>query len=247
MRRCVHISSQRVFVVQAIARPYLNASRESRIRAQIERQAAVRGLHVAGVVDFYEDREYLYSIYDTAGFVSAQDWVASQVSYPEAVARRLVLGALKGLEAIHAANAVHGTLRLSSLLVGRIEEMNGADEQVRVGELDNMTTVEPSAALSGKHTRNNSPPLPFVPSAGAPAVPASPGFESPEYLLQGVVSQPGDMWALGVIAFMLLSGLQPFRADSQVHFVKNALLRSFSLPTSLEVRMCFAHVFSFGI
>ncbi|KFW83962.1 Myosin light chain kinase family member 4, partial [Manacus vitellinus] len=51
----------------------------------------------------------------------------------------------------------------------------------------------------------------------------TPEFLAPEVVNYEFVSFPTDMWSLGVIAYMLLSGLSPFLGDDDNETLNNIL------------------------
>ena len=55
-------------------------------------------------------------------------------------------------------------------------------------------------------------------------------YISPEVLAEEPSGPAADIWSFGVILFMLLTGLSPFKANSQLHTFENIASVSYKFP-----------------
>ena len=60
----------------------------------------------------------------------------------------------------------------------------------------------------------------------------NPEFAAPEIILGNPVSLTSDTWSVGVLAYVLLSGVSPFLDDSVEETCLNICLLDFSFPRS---------------
>ncbi len=120
--------------------------------------------------------------------------------------------AAAGLNAIHLDGIVHRDLKPENILLN-------SKGLVKIGDFG-------VARFGG----NNS----SVTQAGAMV--GTPKYFAPEYIETGESDQRGDIYALGVIAYELISGHSPFRADSQV----SMMIERIQLPFA-SLRVAVAH------
>ncbi|XP_024026269.1 calcium and calcium/calmodulin-dependent serine/threonine-protein kinase [Morus notabilis] len=118
------------------------------------------------------------------------DRIVAQDRYSEAEAAAVTRQIAAGLEALHRANIVHRDLKPENCLF-----LNGSqDSPLKIMDFG-LSSVEeftdPVVGLFG-----------------------SIDYVSPEALSQGNVTAKSDMWSLGVILYILLSGYPPFIAQS---------------------------------
>lgn len=97
-----------------------------------------------------------------------------------------------GLIAIHKRGIIHRDLKPENILVGKNGVVKIADFGVAHMRGDN-TGVTQIGAMVG-----------------------TPKYFAPEYIESGEMDQRGDIYALGVIGFELISGVSPFRSNSQI-------------------------------
>jgi eukaryotic-like serine/threonine-protein kinase len=121
------------------------------------------------------------------------------------------------LGAAHAAGIVHRDIKPANILV----------------------CDEPGGSLSVKlvdfgiaKTTNLRLPLDRPKDTGVTAMMGTPGFMSPEQLQGGRAHPTMDVWALGVVAYKLLTNTVPFPAESTTDMVDKVLNEPFPPPSS---------------
>lgn len=182
-----------------VLHPVIAATREAATRflAEARNVTSILSDSVVQVLDVGMLRSGLP--YVAVEFLESTDLAVymSQSSSPAPVPQAVdwLLGAIDGIAHAHAAGLVHGGLKPSSLLLIRRGD-GSASVQVRDFGLYRVI------AATGV-----SPNVVFGSSA----------YRSPQQLLDAShADEAGDLWALGVIAYELLTGKLPFRAPNSL-------------------------------
>lgn len=181
-----------------LIRPAYTRSASARERFLIEARAMARVRH-ENVVEIYAFGELVQTPYFVMEYVpgtNVANWLDDGILADRLPSIDEALGYLdqvcRGVAAIHKAGAVHGDLKPSNLLIGPAS-------RVAVADMGLSRLFDPKGRL-GDH-----------PMAGTPA------YMAPEFArtdLSRELVQRGDVYALGVIAFEMLSGHQPFDIES---------------------------------
>lgn len=179
-----------------LIRPAYVRSQNARRRFLTEARAMARIRH-ENVVEIYAFGEFDGAPYFVMEYVpgtTVANWLDQQLdnrTMPSVDEAIVVLEQIcRGVSAIHASGAVHGDLKPSNVLMGPASRIAIADLGL-------------ARVLSADSTG---------PLAGTPA------YMAPEQVLGGPrrpeLGNVGDIYALGVIAFELLTGKAPFRIES---------------------------------
>ncbi|CAN1139840.1 Calcium and calcium/calmodulin-dependent serine/threonine-protein kinase [Linum perenne] len=147
--------------------------------------------NVIDLYDVYEDQNGVHLVLELCSGGELFDRIVGRKDrYSEREAAAVVRQIAKGLEALHGANIVHRDLKPENCLF-----LNERDDSALKIMDFGLSSVEeftdPVVGLFG-----------------------SIDYVSPEALSQGRVSSKSDMWSLGVILYILLSGYPPFIAQS---------------------------------
>jgi len=171
-----------------------------------------------------------YGTEDGRFFVVSEQWNATPLAdlvrspLDGTTTRGLMSGALGGLAAIHGVKACfHGNFRLENILVMR-------DAKVKVRGFATGAVI---AARARDRMRDISGDLGLITlgtSVGGP-----PSYLSPEECKGGNVDARTDVYAAGVILFVLLTGRFPFEAESRVDAIHRALKEQPRDPRTIAV------------
>ena len=162
--------------------------------------------HLMGQLDCLEDNSYYYSImtFCTGGeLFSYIDTGAGRMSEPKA--RKTFAQILEGLSAMHAQGIAHRDMSLENILIFHPDD----DDKMRI------VIIDWGMCVRVPQYKGESGRVPFlVPSLGCCG---KKNYIAPEVIRNankatGVPFCPmrADIWALGVILFMLLTGIPPF-------------------------------------
>ncbi|XP_042514771.1 calcium and calcium/calmodulin-dependent serine/threonine-protein kinase-like isoform X2 [Macadamia integrifolia] len=146
--------------------------------------------NVIDLYDLYEDLNGVHLVLELCSGGELFDRIVDQEKYSEAEAAAMVRQIANGLSALHRANIIHRDLKPENCLFLNNSE-NSPLKIMDFGVSSVEEFTEPIVGLFG-----------------------SIDYVSPEALSQGKVTSGTDMWALGVILYILLSGDPPFQATS---------------------------------
>jgi serine/threonine protein kinase len=181
-----------------LIRPAFTRNQSARERFLIEARAMARVRHenVVEIFAFGEFDETPYFVMEYVPGTNVANWLDDAILDDRLPSVDEALGYLdqvcRGVGAIHVSGAVHGDLKPSNLLIGPASRLAVADMGLS-------RLFDPTGRL-GDH-----------PMAGTPA------YMAPEFArtdLPRELVQRGDVYALGVIAFEMLTGHQPFDIES---------------------------------
>ncbi len=193
---------QRVAV--KVVRPEFMAQLDAVARFLNEARAAARieNDHVARVLDVGTLEGGLpYMVLEYLEGADLAQLLRQRGPLPVAEVADYLLEAIEGLAHAHAAGIIHRDLKPSNLFLARRPD---GTSRVKVLDFGISKARRPDGAPHGDMTRTN-------------ALLGSPLYMSPEQLRDAKnVDHRTDVWALGVIAFQLLTGKTPFNADNAV-------------------------------
>ncbi|KAI4384322.1 hypothetical protein MLD38_002493 [Melastoma candidum] len=145
--------------------------------------------NVIELYDVCEDQSGVHLILELCAGGELFDRIVARKRYSEAEAAAVVLQIAQGLSALHGANIVHRDLKPENCLF--LNEREDSPLKIMDFGLSSVEESDPVIGLFG-----------------------SIDYVSPEALAQGTITSKSDMWSLGVILYILLSGYPPFAAQS---------------------------------
>jgi serine/threonine-protein kinase len=169
-----------------------SAPERERFRREARVASRIRSAHVVEVLDFGEDaagRPYIVMELLEGEPLRAVLDREGRLAPPRAV--RLLRQLLDGLAAAHAEGIVHRDLKPENLWISG----TGADELLRVLDFG----IAKWSDVRGDATRTQ-----------AGLVVGTPEYLSPEQAVGGEVDRRADLYAAGILAFVMLTGRHPF-------------------------------------
>lgn len=188
--KCLSLTDRNIFALKVIAHQALGTREQSiQFRREVELSLSIKHPHVVQAYDFFWDESFIAFSMEYISEGTLADLIEREGRLPLGRALSLLSQITAGLEAIHEKQIVHRDLKPENIL---IDEMGNA-KITDFGIASAQSASGPSDHLSG--TIN---------------------YLSPEYVKHGTFDERSDIYALGVIAYELLTGFAPFSGDSLI-------------------------------
>jgi serine/threonine protein kinase len=146
--------------------------------------------NVVALVEAFDCDKTFYMVLEMCSGGELFDRIEKKETYNEDEARAVILQVNSALHHCHAKDIVHRDLKPENLLYARPEP----DETIKLADFGLAYILNPDALVS--------------------TACGTPGYIAPEVLTQSGYGKEVDMWALGVVMFILLSGCPPFYDES---------------------------------
>ena len=152
--------------------------------------------NISGLRDIYEDHNYYYLILDLVSGGEMFEHLIQYGAYSEADAARLMYEVSSALAFLHGVGVVHADLKPENLLLSTKNRLDGTIKMIDFG-----------CAVVHDEEGGSRRPL----SAKNAASTGTTAYWSPERFARGVLADaPMDMWSVGVILYIMLTGVHPF-------------------------------------
>jgi len=197
VRECCHRSTGRIYAVKTIEKA--KVTRRDHIRREIQLLRSIDHPGIMKMVDCYEDETYVHIVTEryTGGelFDKIVDSTSDSGCLPERQAANIIKALLKAVRYLHRRNIVHRDIKPENVLFESTEE--GSSVKLIDFGLSRTHGVRDGAMTSCVGT-------PYYMSPG---------------VLQGKYDRSCDVWAIGVLTYILLCGYPPFNgtSDHDVH------------------------------
>ncbi|KAL6060960.1 calcium calmodulin-dependent protein kinase type 1G [Balamuthia mandrillaris] len=145
--------------------------------------------NILKLFEVYEDEDYFFLVLELVEGLELFDKIVDRGNYSESDAANIVRQILEAVKYLHEEGIVHRDLKPENLLSAG----DGENEVVKVADFG-------FAKNFGEEK--------LVTSCG------SPGYVAPEVLTEDSYTNAVDMWSVGVIVYILLSGYPPFYDES---------------------------------
>jgi len=149
--------------------------------------------------EIFESKSRLYLVQELVTGGELFDRIVNVGTYTEGEAAKAVKDIVSGLQYLHSWGIVHRNIKPENLLYENLAE----DSSLKISDFGLSSILSPEVDMT--------------------SVCGSPGYTAPEILKGERYGKPGDMWSLGVIAYILLCGYEPFRSESPAELFKKII------------------------
>uniref|UniRef100_H3CV35 Trio Rho guanine nucleotide exchange factor n=1 Tax=Tetraodon nigroviridis TaxID=99883 RepID=H3CV35_TETNG len=180
--------------------------RRDRVTQELNLHTRLRHPNIICLIDTYETPSSYALVLEMADQGRLLDYVVSWGNLTEEKVAYYLRDVLEALHYLHSRRIVHLDVKPENLLVAQ----RSGGQTVKLsdfGDAVQLSTSDYTHPLLG-----------------------SPEFASPELVLGEPVSLTSDMWSLGVVAYVLLSGASPFLDESAEETCLNICRLDFSFP-----------------
>ena len=188
-----------------------------RFRREAESAAALRSPHTVEIYDFgVTDDGTLYFVMEMLEGLNLEILVREHGPLPPSRAIHVLRQVCDSLEEAHARGLVHRDIKPANIHIGRIGMQ---DDFVKVLDFG---LVKPTKAPIGEQTM----------ATAAGLTPGTPAYMAPEMALGEPVDGRADVYALGCVAYYLLTGKLVFEAENVFQIVVKHLQDSPVAPSA---------------
>jgi len=189
VRECLHRSTGQKYAVKTIEKSK-DSTGDDHIQREIQLLRSIDHPGIVKLVDYYEDGANIYIVTEkyTGGelFEKIIDNTTDHGCLPECQAAKLVKSLLEAVQYLHSKDIVHRDIKPENILF----ETNMEGAPIKLIDF----------GLSSRHGLTD---IAMTEKVGTPYY-MSPG------VLQGNYDRTCDLWAIGVISYVLLCGYPPF-------------------------------------
>lgn len=189
VHEATHKETEEMFALKIIEKAKLK-NKEHMVENEIAIMKHVRHPNIVRLYEEFETRGHIYLVMEYVTGGDLFDAITESVKFTEADAALMVSDLTRALEYLHDLNVVHRDLKPENLLVNRSES----------GEIT-LKLADFGLAMEVKE--------PIYTVCGTPT------YVAPEILAETGYGLEVDMWAIGVITYILLCGFPPFRSPDR--------------------------------
>jgi len=179
------------YAVKCIKKKMVEGDDIKLLRREIQIMKKLNHLNILKLYEVYEDEEQFYLVMELVKGKELFDKIVERGMYSERDASNIIFQVVSAVDYLHENNIAHRDLKPENLLSAG----EGDKEIVKIADFG----FSKSFAEEGEK---------LMTSCG------SPGYVAPEILTAESYDKSVDMWSVGVIIYILLSGYPPFYADS---------------------------------
>jgi len=190
------------FAVKCIDRTKLSTTDEEDIYNEVLILRSLNHNHIVQLNDVFTDHNHHFLVMEKLSGGDLFDRIIDKTHYSEEEAKTTCRNILLAVEYIHSNNIAHRDLKPENLLLSsnsnnRFYHANGDDTSIKIADFGYATRVmKPNSLLTACGSRN---------------------YIAPEILKRNYYDERIDLWSVGVILYILLSGLQPFNDTGDDH------------------------------
>eukprot|EP01055_Gregarina_sp_Pseudo9_P005936 Gregarina_sp_Pseudo_9__5935@NODE_953_length_2036_cov_3_994992_g894_i0_p1_GENE_NODE_953_length_2036_cov_3_994992_g894_i0NODE_953_length_2036_cov_3_994992_g894_i0_p1_ORF_typecomplete_len553_score79_60Pkinase/PF00069_25/8_9e76Pkinase_Tyr/PF07714_17/3_4e47Kinaselike/PF14531_6/7_9e19Kdo/PF06293_14/2_8e11Pkinase_fungal/PF17667_1/2_4e08RIO1/PF01163_22/8_6e06YrbLPhoP_reg/PF10707_9/2_1e05YrbLPhoP_reg/PF10707_9/5_3e03APH/PF01636_23/2_8e05APH/PF01636_23/2_9e03WaaY/PF06176_11/8_9e05FTA2/PF13095_6/6e03FTA2/P len=175
-------------------------SNESMFRREVQVLGLLNHPHIIRYYDFYEDRHFLYAVMEKCDGGELFESILRHRTFPERRAAQLCFQMLRALAYVHSCGVVHRDIKAENFLF----KTTHPDSPLKLIDFGMSARISKEQLLTD--------------------VCGSPHYLSPE-LIRRKYSFKADVWALGVLIYLMLFGRYPFDGNNTSAIVKVILTK----------------------
>ncbi|CAK6968611.1 serine/threonine-protein kinase H1-like [Scomber scombrus] len=180
--------------------------------------------NVIQLIEVFQFPQRVYMVLELATGGELLERVVSKGHFTERDATQALRMVLAGVGYLHMLGITHRDLKPENLLYYH----PGADSRLLVTDFGLATFGVTGSEVSGADRSNGGDGTGADHTWSLRTTCGTPEYMAPEMLLMRPYSCAVDMWALGVIAYIMLSGSMPFEDDSRVRLYRSILRGKYS-------------------
>mmetsp|Transcript_10958 Transcript_10958/g.15370 ORF Transcript_10958/g.15370 Transcript_10958/m.15370 type:complete len:411 (-) Transcript_10958:821-2053(-) len=154
--------------------------------------------NIVGLNSFFDQPQTYFLVMEKMSGGDLLSYLEKVSFLDETQGRNIVRAIIDGVAYLHSQNIAHRDLKPENILIDFTPNKNGTDPNSQIVKLTDF-------GFAKQQNKPNS----FKTICGTPA------YVAPEILNSKPYGLNADMWSLGIITYVLLSGYQPFQGDDE--------------------------------
>eukprot|EP00531_Pseudo-nitzschia_arenysensis_P001353 CAMPEP_0116137368 /NCGR_PEP_ID=MMETSP0329-20121206/12212_1 /TAXON_ID=697910 /ORGANISM="Pseudo-nitzschia arenysensis, Strain B593" /LENGTH=531 /DNA_ID=CAMNT_0003632281 /DNA_START=264 /DNA_END=1859 /DNA_ORIENTATION=+ len=189
--RGTHRASGKKVAIKCVLRKDLPPNDDASIYDEVSIMSSLSHPHIVPLIDFFEEKDCYFLVMELMSGGDLFDRIGKKKTYSEEDARDLAVKMLKAMSYCHSHRVAHCDMKPKNLLL--MSEDNHS--YIKLADFGFAARCHTEKCLTKQC--------------------GTPFFVSPEILMRQPYDQQSDMWSVGCIIFLLLSGNLPFMGRSQ--------------------------------
>lgn len=190
IHRAEHVLTHELVAVKIVALTSLSPSQNKEVETELRYLMSITSPKVVRLKEYLRTATYMYLFMEYCGGGSLGSYIMNKGPAQERLAKQWLRDVAEGLSDMKRANAMHRDVKLSHIL------LTSTDESAR-------------AKLSGTGFSRFA-----LENTATRSVLGTPLFMAPEILRREAYGYNVDVWSLGVTAYWLLLGVEPFQVTT---------------------------------
>eukprot|EP00007_Cunea_sp_BSH-02190019_P005895 CAMPEP_0174243722 /NCGR_PEP_ID=MMETSP0417-20130205/32598_1 /TAXON_ID=242541 /ORGANISM="Mayorella sp, Strain BSH-02190019" /LENGTH=787 /DNA_ID=CAMNT_0015323291 /DNA_START=166 /DNA_END=2526 /DNA_ORIENTATION=+ len=202
---CVHRDTGLEYAVKVIRKSSLEAHDKHRLELETNILRQVRHPHIISLKAVCETTDELYLVMENARGGELFDYIVARGAFTETDAQKAMRQICQAVDYLHDIDIVHRDIKPENILLKEKDKLDLKLADFGLSKIfDNVVQLQTACG--------------------------SPGYVAPEILQEEPYGKPVDMWSVGVIAYILLSGYPPFASDNISKLFQMIMAADYSMP-----------------
>lgn len=180
----------------------------SSVEREVEVLQALQHPNIVALKDVFESRSEVVLILEIVSGGELFDFIAEKENLLESEAIEFMKQILEGLGFMHSKNMAHFDLKPENIMLSDKDSPHPNIKLIDFGLAHHFHLGEEYRSTSG-----------------------TPQYIAPEVINNEPLSTAADMWSIGVITYILLSGMSPFQDETNEETLRNILAMNYTLDT----------------
>lgn len=202
--RVEHKSTKQPYAIKLIETKYKEGREVCESELNVLRR--VRHTNIIQLIEVFETQDRVYMVMELATGGELFDRIIAKGSFTERDATRVLQMVLDGVKYLHTLGITHRDIKPENLLYYH----PGADSKIMITDFGLASTRKKGDDYMMKTTCG------------------TPEYIAPEVLIRKAYTNSVDMWALGVVSYILLSGTMPFEDENRTRLYRQILKGKYS-------------------
>ncbi|XP_035202343.1 death-associated protein kinase 2-like [Oxyura jamaicensis] len=204
VRRCRRRSTGVFYAAKLVKTRRCRGSRRGLERAQVEREVAIlrdlRHPHLMRLHDLFASKTEMVLVLELMRGGELFDFIAEKEMLSEEEAIGFLAQILRGVQYLHERRIAHFDLKPENIM---LQDKDVPKPQIKIIDFGLAQKLEDGVTFK--------------------SLCGTPQYIAPEVINYEPLSSATDMWSIGVITYILLSGLSPFQGETDAETLSNVL------------------------